>query len=236
MANKAAATHAAQHAKGGADPITPESIGAAPGGFGLGGGIYNDYAAIVDDLNNAIYTGWYRFANNALNTPAKFANDYPCAGILFVSAGGGTIYQRYLSYAPGGVMFYREAMRYGRASEGGMVFTDWEYVNPLLVNNVEYRTTERCQGKPVYAKVVDCGSCPASGYKDIEYGTAGIVLPIRCEGTWSYSNRSTIPFESTDADQLHIGALGSIIRVKTGGKNFSSYKCTATVYYTKATD
>ncbi len=116
------------------------------------------------------------------------------------------------------------------------VWGDWEYLNPPMNIGVEYRTTERYLGKPVYVKVVDCGSCPASGYKDVVYETTGIVLPIRCEGTWSFSNRSTIPFESTDTDQLHIGALGGTIRIKTGGKDFSSYTCTATVWYTKTTD
>lgn len=111
-----------------------------------------------------------------------------------------------------------------------------EWVNPPMGLGVEYRTTERYLGKPVYAKVVDCGSCPASGFKDVVYGDTGIVLPIRCEGTWSFNNRSTIPFESTDTDQLHIGALGGAIRIKTGGKDFSGFTCTATVWYTKTTD
>lgn len=111
-----------------------------------------------------------------------------------------------------------------------------EYANPPMLLGVEYRTTERYLGKPVYVKVVDCGACPANGYKDVVYGTTGIVLPIRCEGTWSYANRSTIPFESSNEDQLHIGALGGAIRIKTGGKDFSGFTCTATVWYTKTTD
>lgn len=111
-----------------------------------------------------------------------------------------------------------------------------EYIDPPMALGVEYRTTERYLGKPVYVKVVDCGACPANGYKDVIYGTTGIVLPIRCEGTWSYSSRSTIPFESSNEDQLHIGALGGAIRIKTGGKDFSSYTCIATVWYAKTTD
>lgn len=118
----------------------------------------------------------------------------------------------------------------------GVVWGEWEWVNPPMQLGVEYRTTERYLGKPVYVKVVDCGSCPADGYKDVVYAVAYTVTPIRCEGTWSYTSGSTIPFESTDEDQLHIGALGNTIRVKTGGKDFSSYTYTATVYYTKVTD
>lgn len=34
----------------------------------------------------------------------------------------------------------------------------WEYINPPMAVGVEYRTTERYQGKPVYVKAVDCGA------------------------------------------------------------------------------
>lgn len=34
---------------------------------------------------------------------------------------------------------------------------EWEHFNPPMVLGVEYRTTERWQGKPVYTMLVDCG-------------------------------------------------------------------------------
>ena len=34
-----------------------------------------------------------------------------------------------------------------------------EWVNPPMIVGVEYRTTERWQGKPVYTALVDCGTC-----------------------------------------------------------------------------
>lgn len=33
----------------------------------------------------------------------------------------------------------------------------WEYINPPMELGIEYRTTDRYLGKPVYVKVVDCG-------------------------------------------------------------------------------
>ena len=101
---------------------------------------------------------------------------------------------------------------------------------------VEYRTTERYLGKPVYVKVVDCGQCPASGFKDIQFDTSGVALPVRCYGNWTYSGRSTIPFETTSSDRMVVGVLGTTIRITTGGQNFSTQTCTVTVYYTKTTD
>lgn len=191
------------------------NINAAPGGFGLGGG--SKQISSWDDVRD---NGWYY-------GPAP-------AGI-----GNGNLWGRVdaLSSTYAVQTIYSDTyVAYVKRFLIANAWKPWEWINPPMDLGVEYRTTERYLGKPVYAKVVDCGLCPASGYKDVVYGTTGIVLPIRCEGTWDYDSRSTIPFESTNDDQLHIGALGGVIRVKTGGKDFSSYTCTATVYYTKTTD
>ena len=40
-----------------------------------------------------------------------------------------------------------------RLKENG-VWSEWEWVNPPMIANVEYRTTERCKGKVVYRKRV----------------------------------------------------------------------------------
>lgn len=40
---------------------------------------------------------------------------------------------------------------------------DWEYENPPLMNNTEYRTTERYAGKPVYIKRINYGALGAAG-------------------------------------------------------------------------
>lgn len=201
----------------------------APDGYGLGASNGRPIPPTVEGgLNTATQNGWYYFggAGGIQNIPSLIpSSDY---GYLLVSSRNE---QEKLQ------VFMSEVNNYiaVRKLEAG-VWQPWEYVNPPMDLGVEYRTTERYLGKPVYVKVVDCGSCPADGYKNVMYGEAYTVMPIRCEGTWSYSGRSTIPFESTDEDQLHIGALGNVIRVKTGGKDFSSYTCTATVYYAKATD
>lgn len=111
-----------------------------------------------------------------------------------------------------------------------------EWVNPLMELGIEYRTMERYLGKPVYVKVVDCGKCPESGHKDIQFDTSGVALPIRCYGNWTYDGRSTIPFETTGSDRMVVGIIGRLIRITTGGRNFSEHTCTVTVYYTKTTD
>lgn len=200
------------------------NINAAPGGHGLGDTTIPE--APDNDANKIATTGWYMASVNV-----------PTGGWWLISSitYGDVKYQ--FAYANENASSILNGTALQRSKKDASVdWTPWEWVNPPMTLGVEYRTTERHLGKPVYVKVVDFGSCPASGYKDVSYGDDGIVLPIRCEGTWSYAGRSTIPFEASDADQLHIGALGGRIRVKTGGKDFSGFSCTATVYYTKSTD
>ena len=136
----------------------------------------------------------------------------------------------YIQTSPG--LICRQAF----AKSGGVQFAEWEWVNPPMNLNTEYRTTERYMGKPVYVKVVDCGKCPGSEFKDIRFDTSGVALPIRCYGNWTYDGRSTIPFETTGSDRMVVGIIGRFIRITTGGRNFSDRTCTVTVYYTKTTD
>ena len=293
LANKAPATHADRHAAGGADPITPESIGAV--GYNTAQNLTDTQKAQArGNINAAIGAfkverldkkGWYRIAtcNQTTSGILTLQHYYGSGGptslkflvtmdgydpalkcidadyyepqitnarIVHVAGGSFAIDVYYnINYGhdvaicfirTGGYDVTIQALSYIADNDtlpnGETLLAPVEYLNPPMKLGMEYRTTERYLGKPVYVKAVGCGSCPASGYKDVVYGDVGIVLPIRCEGTWSYGGRSTIPFESTNDDQLHIGALGGTIRVKTGGKDFSSYTCTATVYYAKATD
>lgn len=40
-------------------------------------------------------------------------------------------------------------------------WSEWEWENPPMIVGQEYRTTKRYEGKPVYAKYIDCGAMPA---------------------------------------------------------------------------
>ena len=46
-----------------------------------------------------------------------------------------------------------------------------EYINPEMQLGVEYRTTERYLGKPVYVKKVDFGNAPAGASKEVSCAT-----------------------------------------------------------------
>lgn len=51
-----------------------------------------------------------------------------------------------------------------------------EYINPEMKLGVEYRTTERYLGKPVYVKVVDFGSLPNNTIKVVTFGDNTIKM------------------------------------------------------------
>ena len=57
----------------------------------------------------------------------------------------------------------------------------WEWVNPPMQPGEEYRTTERYDGKPVYAKLIDFGALPNSTVKQVLISEEK-VIPIWFEG------------------------------------------------------
>lgn len=204
-----------------------KNIMAAPDGYGLGG-----YATQLPgrDCNKATFNGWYiNQGADEVNCP-KNGNAIMSYGTLFVSAKSYTNVTQF--YFPAISNFTGYCIR----TFDGTTWTPWEWPDPPLALGVEYRTTERYQGKPVYVKVVDCGACPAAGFKDVTFGERGVVVPVRCYGNFGYGGGTTIPFQSTETDAMQIGVLINFIRIHTNGNDFSSYNCTATVYYTKTTD
>lgn len=105
-----------------------------------------------------------------------------------------------------------------------------EYQNPPMLLGVEYKTTERYLGKPVYVKVVDCGNLPASGLKNITHGIAN-CKPIYVYG--EMSNGNTLPY--TVGTTYSISADGAYIQIYVTG-DFSQHTVKATIKYTKTTD
>ena len=194
----------------------------APGGFGLGA-IWNQ--APENDANQIPGTGWFVAHQNTPTGGGWIIQDIFDGSVHYQFA----FAKRSNSGVLGGTIVQRNKQEQND-------WSPWEWVNPPMGLNTEYRTTERYLSKPVYVKVVDCGNCPESGHKDIRFDTSGVALPIRCYGNWTYDGRSTIPFETTGSDRMVVGIIGSFIRITTGGRNFSEHTCTVTVYYTKTTD
>nr|DAZ70484.1 MAG TPA: hypothetical protein [Caudoviricetes sp.] len=239
LANKAPATHADQHAKGGADPITPESIGAAPGGYGSGD--YGKMLTADDDLNTLTVGGHYLFFGNSIpqNAPTGLIdwtayvienlpyNELVTAQILHIIVPDLTYgYGKYSNCSL-------------RRTRYGDTYTPWAWINPPMELGVEYMTTEHHIGKPVYCKLVDLGE--GTNGKTVNVGTTEMVH-VECRATYSRWSlpMPELPFGSTDRSLEHTNAQAFYSNANTvtiiKGSTCPAFTATAKVYYIKSTD
>ena len=116
------------------------------------------------------------------------------------------------------------------------VWQEWEYENPPLVLNAEYRTTERYGGKPVYIKRVNLGALPNVGSKRenaIPVGVSIVDFSCFAYNTSASGNALVRPITvlSGITDCFCNTTLGQI-GVDTNA-DMSGYTAIATVKYTK---
>ena len=201
--------------KGGTGADTPdearESLGAAPSGFGLG-----TTATVVDDCNAAMANGWYYANAGTANRPAGFTN---CT-FLTVARTSGQVYQYFFPTSGGCVM-----QRF--TTNSGTTWTE-EWVNPPMEVGVEYRTTERFLGKPVYVKTMSITISNQSVAK-IPHNIASITKVVRVSGTMG--DGTTIPYYE-GSNRCTISATATNIIVDTN-YNVSATAGNATIWYTK---
>jgi hypothetical protein len=143
-------------------------------GFGLGG-----VSTLTTDLDTNNINGWYFFGVGATNRPQHI--QYGC---LFVANRSGTeteVVQTAFSPVDG-----TKAQRTYRNSTDG--WSEWEYENPPMVANVEYRTTERWNGDPLYTMLIPIGSWANNGYLDLPNASPFVMRYCGRIGDW------TLPF------------------------------------------
>lgn len=123
---------------------TAADVGAAPDGFGLGTKCTN-----VESLDTINVNGWYAFIGDiAPDNAGWWVAFYTMSGSMgnLLAFKNGFIAQKKKYYDTWG---------------------DWEWLNPPMQIGVEYRTTERFNGKPVYAQLVNCGALEARTMKTV---------------------------------------------------------------------
>lgn len=248
-------THAARHSKDGADPITPIAIGAvgydvaqsltdaqknqardninaAPGGFGLGGD--SKILTSADNLDTLMTGGLFQYR---LDNPPKGAlptalTDY--ASLIRVSAAGLTCIQE--AFDPTDSIFHGTVLRrtiYGLGA--GAKIYPWEWVNPLMESGIEYRTTERFWGRPVYYKIVDCGQIADN--KQVEHGIVNMRDCISFQGL-----RGGMPMPSISNNNLsdpwsyYVADVDRTKITLACGTSAEGGNCHVILKYTKTTD
>lgn len=186
----------------------------APGGFGLG----ESSGRTVNGFSDITGYGFFR-----IPTESGFAPDTS-------TNWGGVYIGANLSY---GTLLYarNNALMAVREVSGGEV-GPIEWINPPMELGVEYRTTERYLGKPVYVKLVDCGKFPPPGNSVLVAHGISNCYPVSI--TARMSNGNTVPFVS----KYTIGADGVniFLESKSGVSDQSANTTVALMRYTKTTD
>lgn len=196
------------------------NIDAAPGGFGLGGVLVDapENSEGFADANLITATGFYRAVRNVLYGGWHY--------IIHLNYDSATALQL-AAYVSGEV--------YGAREKRLNVWGDWEHTNPPMELGVEYRTTERYLGKPVYYKIVDCGQI--ANNKQVEHGIVNMRDCISFQGL-----RGSMPMPSISNNNLsdpwsyYVADVDRTKITLACGTSAAGDTCHVMLKYTKTTD
>lgn len=196
------------------------NIAAAPDGYGLG-----TTAVLLtesDDLDNVMGNGWYYWGSSIpANAPALINAESSAGYCSMLIINGSQI-----------VVSSNDRNNSAMRTRNYTGWIPWEYINPPLKLGVEYRTTERYLGKPVYVKVVDCGKFPAPGTSKLVAHGISNCTPVTV--TAQMSNSNTVPY----VGYYTIGVDNTAITLASvsGVSDLSAHNTVATMRYIKTTD
>lgn len=202
-----------------------------PRQWGLGS-VDGKMLTIDDDLDNIIINGWYSWSSSSpTNAPVQY-------GRMILFGYSNTVTQIVSSDMPG----WKNILVMRSRFQG--TWTPWEYVNPPMLLGVEYRTTERYLGKPVYTQVitVDGGVAGAIYYTEKSVSGADQLVGYDAK-LWDWSIPTNILGGQTGKSKYIIDAaarvnLPSSVNCYFYSPGRDTTRATAyfTVRYTKSTD
>lgn len=197
------------------------NIEAAQSGYGLGGDAKPLTAA--DDVNTIGASGWYSWVSTSVPTNAIAVTSLT---IMRVDAYNSGVKVQTLYGATDGVEFIMQPIVARRMIYGSKIGA-WEYVNPPLALGVEYRTTERYLGKPVYVKVVNFGALPANNSKVVQHGISNYVQAIKYDLVGANDNACMTNFPGVSG--IYSGAVDITIITTS---DVSGKSVNVIIYYT----
>lgn len=216
-----------------------KNIAAAPSGFGWG-----------EELPQLVSTAAEVDAITA-NSIVRYAND--STNLVDGDSGSYTRYAIVVTYTVNATDKAQDVYGYGGGAHGdvmlhrgrfGNTWLPWEWVNPPMQFGVEYRTTERYLGKPVYVKVVSLGKL-VTGHITYEVGDDEISSIISCTATVSsvpnsFNGRYTLPNiisnSLTDSWSTYVAFIDKAEIVVYCGGSMAGSEARAIIKYIKSTD
>lgn len=212
------------------------NINAAPGGYGLGGRA--KWLTEADDVNAISESGWYAW--DSPHTP-KNAINVAYSSVMRVDAQNGVVNSKTI-YGVADAKAYPIVVR--NMTYGSFV-GEWEYENPPMNLGVEYRTTERYLGKPVYVKTINMGNLPGNAVKQASFQSNNVVdkiVSVTGQCTTDSGVNLSLPCHAGSGPNWNtvvlIDATGTgIAQIVTFAEDFAGYTdACITVKYTKLAD
>lgn len=120
---------------------------------------------------------------------------------------------------------YNTGMAIATKKKHSGVWQPWEYLNPPMQPGIEYRTTERWNGAPVYTAMLDMGTAPNSTAKSLAHPPE--IKPTRVIG-WSGDMVNTdavsvaLPNQS-GIMEVQVDNYGTSLFTKDDRSNFHVY-------------
>lgn len=206
------------------------NIGAAPDGYGIGSAI----GKYITDANEASLGGFYYWGVNAKNVPFKYGSMIVIPR-TFGSLSKPNVTQIASMDQSGDFALLSTLAVRKSSSDGDSAWGEWEWVNPNMMLGVEYRTTERYYGAPVYVKVVDCGNIADN--KKVAHGISNINDFLSFSGV-----RAGLPMPQIYNHSLNDPWTCYVVNVdRTNitlacGSSSAGTNCQVILKYTKTTD
>ena len=120
------------------------------------------------------------------------------------------------------------------AADSTWAFGEMAWRDPPMLLGVEYRTTERYNGSPVYVKRIDCGIAPNNSRTTVAHGITGIDRMVSLEGVATSDDfYQQLPLiSSTGVPHLKVYASSTEILVVSFADT-SMYSVEVVLKYTK---
>ena len=209
----------------------------APAGFGFGDAIqdiattsaeesYETYCAKVDAVLDAMPDKTAKLVR--AYPPAVHGNAGTTISLLYKGDANYAVLSNIGSADVGLCGWRMFKLRYPSSSSPA-VWMPFEWENPPMKIGVEYRTSERYNSKPVYAKAISFGQAPNATYKDVSHGIENFSQLVSYTGMMGGANL----IEAPALDNIQINA--SNIRITTNTDVSASYVYLV-LRYTKTTD
>ena len=202
------------------------NIGAAPAGFGVGE-VVSDTATIgtVAELDATEKSGLYYYYSDEQigNFP------YGQYGMVLVLSTMAVRRQYFFPRQTDSRWWVRQKTNYADT------WGEWEFGKVPMDLGVEYRTTERYLGKPVYVKVVDCGLL--SDDKKVAHGISNMGTCLSFMGVRAGGPLPQIYNHSlNDVWTSYVSAVNDTNISLACGSSSAGANCYVTLKYTKTTD